>query len=120
MASDQPLDLLPRPRSLTFGDGRHRLPRTGVVAVRSNPRAQLFAAGRLRRALEAATGGSWTIAAGGPADVNLEIVPGRTPAQGYRLEIGPHGVSVVAGDAAGHFYGVATLGQILATRGADL
>jgi hexosaminidase len=53
---------------------------------------------------------------GGPADIDLEIVTGRTPAQGYRLEIGPSGVRLVAGDPAGHFYGVSTLCQLLAAR----
>jgi hypothetical protein len=114
------VDLLPRPRSIVRGDGRLRLPRGGVLAVRSEPRAQLFAARRLRRALDRATGGGWSIVGGGPADVDLEIVAGRTPAQGYRLDIGPAGVSIVAGDRAGHFYGVGTLCQLLATHGPNL
>ena len=51
------IDLLPRPRSLVPGEGEHRLPRDGVLAVRSDPRAQVFAARHLRRALDRATGG---------------------------------------------------------------
>lgn len=119
-AVHEPFDLLPRPRSLILGDGRYRLPRSGVLAVRSDPQTQLFSARRLRRALDRATGGHWSIVGGGPADINLEIVAGRTPAQGYRLEIGPLGVSVVAGDPPGHFYGVGTLCQLLATQGPNL
>src|SRR6185369_9932303 len=75
---------------------------------------------RLRLALDRATGGHWSIVGGGPADINLEIAAGRTPAQGYRLEIGPLGVSVMAGDPAGHLYGIATLCQLLATLGPNL
>ncbi|NNE69812.1 MAG: family 20 glycosylhydrolase [Rhodothermales bacterium] len=33
-------------------------------------------------------------------------------AEAYRLEIGPEGVQIHASDAAGHFYGLQTLGQI--------
>src|SRR5262245_13805601 len=117
---DEPVDLLPRPRSIVRGDGRLRLPRSGVLAVRSEPRVQLFAARRLCRALERAAGGRWSIVGGGPADVDLEIVAGRTPAQGYRLDIGPAGVSIVAGAPAGHFYGVGPLCQLLATQGPNL
>jgi hypothetical protein len=108
------MDLLPRPRSLILGDGRHPLPRDGVLALRGDPQTQLFAARRLARALDRATGGHWSIVGGGEADINLDIVTGRTLAEGYRLEIGPTGVSLVAGDPAGHFYGVATLCQLLA------
>jgi hexosaminidase len=119
--SSDHIDLLPRPRSLVLHDGRWRVPPHGVVAVRSEPRAQLFAAGRLRDALARATGGVWSIVAGGgPAEVELEIDAGQAPAEGYRLEVGPRGVSLVAGDAAGHFYGVSTLCQLLTVRGPDL
>ena len=117
---EESFDLLPQPRSLVVGEGHRQLPHSGVLAVRNDPQVQLFAARRLRRALDRATGGSWSIVGGGPADVNLDIVAGRTPAQGYRLEIGPLGVSVVAGDPPGHFYGVATLCQLLATQGPRL
>jgi hexosaminidase len=111
------IDLLPRPYALTLGDGRYRPPSDGVVAVRSEPPTQLFAARRLARALERATGGVWSLVGGRePAEVALDIDAGGAPAEGYRLEIDPHGVSLVAGDAAGLFYGVSTLCQLLAVR----
>jgi hexosaminidase len=115
------IDLLPRPHALVLGGGRYRPSRNGMLALRSEPRIQLFAARRLSRAMERATGGVWSIVGGrGPAEVTLEIDAGRVPAEGYRLEIDPHGVSLVAGDAAGHFYGVSTLCQLLAVRGSVL
>jgi hexosaminidase len=83
--------------------------------MRSEPRTQQFAARRLARAMERATGGVWSVVSGrGPAEITLEIDASCAPAEGYRLEIDPHGVSLVAGDAAGHFYGVSTLCQLVA------
>ncbi|GAC1316240.1 MAG: hypothetical protein NVSMB12_12800 [Acidimicrobiales bacterium] len=41
-----------------------------------------------------------------------ERIDGTFPAQGYELQIGPDGVDLVAGDAAGLFYGHATLQQL--------
>ena len=39
-------------------------------------------------------------------------IDGSLPAEGYRLSIGPSGVSVVAADEAGAFYARATLAQL--------
>ncbi|MEO8700955.1 MAG: glycoside hydrolase family 20 zincin-like fold domain-containing protein [Kofleriaceae bacterium] len=108
------IDLLPRPRTLTRRDGSYPLPRTGVVALRTDPAGQRFAAQRLAQAL------GWSIAGGGgPADASLELDPS-IAAQSYRLTIGDSGITLAAGDLAGHFYGVATLCQLVATHGAQL
>lgn len=47
--------------------------------------------------------------------VRLVVDPRSTPhAQGYRLQIGPYGIELVAVDAAGLYYGARTLAQWLA------
>lgn len=42
------------------------------------------------------------------------------PAQGYRLSVRPDGVTIVGGDAAGQFYGMQTLAQLVDTQGPEL
>src|SRR5688500_10289208 len=46
------------------------------------------------------------------AAVNIQIRPGVTPPQGYRLTLGPAGVQIVASDEAGAFYARQTLAQL--------
>ncbi|GLX18257.1 beta-N-acetylhexosaminidase [Streptomyces lavendulae] len=75
----------------------------------------------LRREVGAATG--WALhapAAGARGDVRLRIEPGGADGgagglrpEAYRLDIGPDGVELTGGDAAGLFWGAQTLRQLL-------
>ena len=112
--------LIPMPRMLTVASGAcllrdHRL----IVLNCPDPQALLFSAYRLRASLRERAGLSWEIAASpaGPSDdigVTLSVVPGsvRHP-QGYELTITSAGIHAVAGTAAGLFYAVCTLIQLL-------
>jgi len=79
----------------------------------------LFAAQRLQTALTTRAGVQWSLAASeaGPAQeigAVLWVNPQRvTHPQGYELTITPKMLSVIAHDAAGIFYGVCTLLQLL-------
>ena len=112
--------LIPMPRMLSLASGAcslrdHRL----IVLNCPDPQALLFSAHRLQASLRERAGLSWEIAASpaGPSDdigVTLSVVPGsvRHP-QGYELTITPAGIHAVAGTAAGVFYAVCTLIQLL-------
>ena len=112
--------LIPMPRMLSLANTAcslrdHRL----IVLNCPDPQALLFSAHRLQASLRERAGLSWEIVASpaGPSDdigVTLSVVPGsvRHP-QGYELTITPAGIHAVAGTAAGVFYAVCTLIQLL-------
>jgi hypothetical protein len=121
------LSLLPQPRSLTSAPGQYPLAAGRRVAlVGPNPAELLFSAQRLQAALRAHAGVEWQLAAGraGPAEeigITLRVAPGQVAhAQGYQLSIAPDGVVVEAQTAAGIFYAVCTLIQIVEQSGASL
>ena len=113
--------LLPAPRQIDRRDGRAELPDHALIVI---PGAGLlFEAQTAQRALADHAGRAWEIVAGsGYADagLTLRIDPDAGPAQGYRLDIAPGGVAIAGADAAGVFYGVCTLRQIIQQHGADL
>ena len=108
------------PRRLALAGGDYRLPEKRLIVLDgSAAQASRFAALRLQTALREIAGLSWEIVAGSavPKDqvgVMLSIVPGSVGhPQGYELTIAPEGIHVVAGTAAGAFYAVCTLIQLL-------
>jgi hexosaminidase len=101
------IELLPIPRSVVRCDGVFVLPRDGVIAGMVVPR-------RLCQTLERATGGRWSI--GGGAIIAVALDPS-LPTQGYRLSVRANGVSIVAGDRAGLFYGACTFAQLAEAHG---
>ena len=112
--------LLPTPREISLASDSYLLEDRRLIVLDSPaPQALLFSARRLQASLRADAGLSWEIAASQvtPRDqvgVTLSVVPGgvRHP-QGYELTITPAGIHAVAGDAAGVFYAVCTLIQLL-------
>ena len=112
--------LLPMPRMLSLASGACQLQDHRIIVLNGpDPQALLFSAHRLQASLRERAGLSWEIAAApaGPSDdigVTLSVVPGgvRHP-QGYVLTITPAGIHAVAGTAAGVFYAVCTLIQLL-------
>src|SRR5689334_22792755 len=103
-------DLLPIPRSIVRCAGVFVLPRDGVVAG-------TLASSRLCQILERATGGRWSIA--GEGVIALALDPS-LPTQGYRLSVRASGVSIVARDPAGLFYGVCTFAQLASVHGMSI
>ena len=120
------LNLAPRPRTLTLGQGSLTLENDRRIVLDA-PAAQtlLGPAQRLQAALQG-IGVSWQLAASalGPAEAigaRLAIEPDRVAQpQSYTLTIAPEGIAIVGHDEAGVFYGVCTLLQILEQRGAQL
>ena len=124
-----PTDLLflPTPRRVTFTGGSFALePDRLVLLAPDNPRAVWHAGRRLQAALQATAGVQWELAAAEATPPQLlglvlRLAPERAPQpQGYRLHVSPGGPILIEGhDAAGLFYGVCTLIQVLEQTGPD-
>ncbi|MBN2392904.1 MAG: family 20 glycosylhydrolase [Anaerolineae bacterium] len=112
---------LPNPRHLTHLEGVFRLAPDSVVLLDAPcPQDILFSARRVQAALQEYLGLRWSLVAGRAAWTDVH--PGLTLSlisdvvaqpQGYRLAIAPEGIQVYASDAAGIFYAVCTLIQLL-------
>ena len=112
--------VIPLPASITPASGRFSLTeRTPLQAAASDPDALAAAryfAGLMRRARGLSLAMDTSRAKG--AAVRFMHRDGLA-AEGYRLEIGPDGITVAASTAAGLFYGAVTLWELLPTgRGA--
>jgi hypothetical protein len=112
--------LLPMPRQLTISEGMHRLGTGKRIVLSGAPaRELLFSAERLAAALTATAKLEWSPAAtafGPPSEVGAQLVVDPLQVaqpQGYRLSITPDSIQVVGHDAAGLFYGVCTLIQVI-------
>ncbi len=119
--------LLPAPRQLKQQDKTTAL--TGAKLIVLNgpaPWKLRFIANRIRQALRESAGVTWKIVAGNavPAaqiGLTLSVVPdGTTHPQGYQLAITPRKIYIVAGSAAGAFYGGLTLLQIIEQCGGNV
>jgi hexosaminidase len=102
--------LCPRPRKLAPGAGElilGRQPKLELGGVEGSPAAK-----RLRSLLEQAR---LAPATADSARIALILQPGTNglPSDGYTLDIDESGVTIRAAAAAGLFYGVCTLGQLL-------
>ncbi len=112
--------LLPNPRKLTLLDGRYTFQPGKLVQIDSpEPHSLLLAAGMFRQTLQNNLRISWQVQAGwampqGEIGLALSVVPHLVMhPQGYRLEINAGGIAIRGHDAAGVFYGVCTLNQLL-------
>lgn len=121
--------LLPYPRSLTEIEGQgHCLlaPNRRIVLEEATPSELLSTGRRLQAALAEHASLDWELAAGafGPAEeigVRLRVAPGEVAhPQGYELDVTANGIAITAPTAAGVFYGVCTLAQIVQQRGREL
>lgn len=109
--------LLPIPRRVEPYPGTFVLKNQLFILLQGEPSAMLPAAKRLQTVLQR-FGLRWELTAS-PAvpleDTGLKlcIVDDLAHAQGYRLVVTPTGISIDAADAAGMFYGVCTLIQLI-------
>ena len=104
--------IVPAPASIETGEGEpFRL--SGDIAVTG----EKDAATALVALLEARTGLSLT--RGERATIELRIDPGAGAAESYRIAVDEASVVVTGADAAGLFYGVQTLSQLVARDGGD-
>ena len=120
MASIEELVLLPKPRSVFSRSGTYRLTGGANITCQGDPASLLPIARRLQQALweTQRVGGTLRASAlgndGSPNGATITLAPDQDiPAQGYRLRIADDGIHVVAGDAAGAYYCVMTLMQML-------
>ncbi|MGC9396785.1 MAG: glycoside hydrolase family 20 zincin-like fold domain-containing protein [Anaerolineae bacterium] len=115
------LVFLPHPRHLTHLDGVFKLAPESVILLDAPcPQDILFSARRAQAALREHLGLNWSLVAGRAAwtdvrpGLTLSLMPDVVAQpQGYRLTITPEGIQVYAHDAAGIFYAVCTLAQLV-------
>lgn len=119
--------LLPYPRQIIFHHQPVALATDQVIALNGpTPADLLFTAQRLQQAVRTYAGLNWPIVAGTSLPANrvgarLNVIPGAMAhPQGYRLDITPMGIDIVAAAPAGIFYGANTLIQIIQQRGSTL
>jgi hypothetical protein len=120
MASIEDLILLPKPRSVVARTGAYSLTGGSKIICQGDSGSLFPIARRLQRALLQNQGIGWALRAGDPwiygsrGGTILTLAPEQgIPAQGYRMRIADDGIDLVAGDAAGAFYGIMTLVQML-------
>jgi hexosaminidase len=120
MESIEGLILLPKPRSVVARTGAYSLTGGSKIICQGHPGSLFPIARRLQRALQENQRIGWVLRAGDPGvygsrgGTTITLAPERgISAQGYRLRIADDGIDLVAGDAAGAFYGVMTLVQML-------
>lgn len=114
--------LLPQPRQMTELGGAFTLPKTALIQIIcAEPQALLFSVRQFQAWMEQRGLGCWQIAASGfePVDQTalrliLDPSSANSTPQSYRLLIQTEGITIWAPDAAGIFYGLTTLQQIMA------
>jgi len=110
---DAPL-LLPNPRSLTLDNDTYVLPSHALIAI--SDAALLFEAKRAQAELKDHAKVNWEIVAGTSylnIGLALELDEDFPHDQGYQLSITSLDIAIRAKDAAGIFYGVCTLNQLV-------
>src|SRR5687768_10458358 len=115
--SEKPLLLLPMPRQVTLGSGTLTLPEHALIAMSSN---SLFTEGRFIQDALTALGLNWELVVGSDypnTSLLLKLDPALSHPQGYLLIIEAQTVTISGADAAGIYYGVCTLRQILQQYG---
>lgn len=114
------LPVIPKPRVVTRSEGEFRFTdRTVIVATKDNAGLAQYA----REVLGAATGINFPTSgnAGRDGAIVLEqtTLPSEQGSESYQLSVTPRRVTVRAQTAAGLFYGIQTLRQLLPTENVD-
>jgi len=113
------LRLLPEPRSVTLREGRFAFRAPVVISVAAGDAEDRFAAGLLAEEIAAATGTPGQVVDGRHGAIVLDRAgaPAELGEEGYRLDVQPSRVRLVARTAAGMFYAVQTLRQMVEPDG---
>ncbi|MBN1933955.1 MAG: family 20 glycosylhydrolase [Anaerolineae bacterium] len=119
------LILVPMPRQIEQRSGSFYFRDGGQIAI-DDPQAAFQSARRLQAALRAETTLATEIVIGeigehGRIAVTLAVSPTAVErAQGYSLRVTPEHIHIVGHDAAGLFYGVCTLNQLIRQLGVEI
>lgn len=116
MLAGDSLHLLPHPRKLTPAAGSFTLPKEGTIGIAGDREPLLSIAGQLQAIIQEAEGARWDVEVGPSGQEHARLILDSSldiPPQGYRLAINPERIEIAGADAAGVFYGVTTLKQIL-------
>jgi hexosaminidase len=113
-ARNEPVSLIPAPVSQQLEQGSFTLPKSIVIEAQQGLSQS---AQDLKDHLSTATGYPVSVAANNPS-ATIRLVLNKTPdntlgAEGYTLSVTPKAVTIKANQAAGVFYGVQTLLQLL-------
>ncbi len=112
--------LLPIPRQLKLTSEPFNLAAQGLIWIDSP--VLLFEAKKLQSALKQYAGVEWEIGCGthNGTIIRLAAAPSLNKAESYRLNITPSEISIEGSDAAGVYYGVCTLNQLVQQYGRTL
>lgn len=119
MPDATPLVLLPMPRNMTIRPERVLLRPSALITASPG---LLFEAHTAQQAL-AGLDREWPIVAGSGyphTGLELKLDPALVRPEAYRLTVADSGITIHGADAAGVYYGVCTLRQVLAQFGASL
>lgn len=108
------LQIIPQPETVSFEKGVFRLDKNKGIEASGDQQVKECAE-LLQGVIAARVGYTLPFKESGDQAIRLAIDPELTgkPEEGYRLRITPDRLDIVAGDAAGLFYGVQTLIQLL-------
>ncbi|MFF4898471.1 family 20 glycosylhydrolase [Streptomyces sp. NPDC001068] len=104
--------VVPAPASVRAGGAPYRITRDTVIRVDGSREARRVGE-YLADLLRPATGYRLPLTTHGTSGIRLRLAKGPFGAEGYRLDSGPHGVTLTAAEPAGLFHGVQTLRQLL-------
>lgn len=114
---------LPQPRKLIRHSSLFNLPEKSLILLDvPNPQDVRFIAANFQSALKRQFGHSWQITASGAVpegmiSLSLSIKPSEIPQpEGYKIQITPKSISILAHQEAGLFYAVCTLTQLLSQQ----
>lgn len=112
------ITLLPVPQQLMLTGGVWEIPDNGTIALHARYNADLFfTACQLQKELVREENNTWDIVSTTEATIVLRNAVSGIAQQGYHLTITSNGILIEANDAAGVFYGVMTLKQLIQTHG---
>lgn len=108
--------LIPIPAEVQWKEGFFKLSDSISISVPANQPAATMVASQLAAKLKAASGIPVDIISGNSATIRFQINKHQEPAlgkEGYQLSVTQNGIQISANDAAGLFYAVQTLYQLL-------
>jgi hexosaminidase len=111
---ERPISIIPEPVSMKRGEGYYKLPAVITVSIPNIPELKGTTEGILSKL--AATGKKVALGNAKTASIRFELTKIHDielREEGYRMEVSPKGIVIIANKPAGLFYGAQTLWQLL-------